>query len=305
MCASYGIEWVNRGATVPEAVPTVPRLFLGEALKRLRVESGSKTDELAAAIGKDRARLSRVMDGKGTLSVKELERLLDLLGAHPKQKQELLVLGAEARKRPTRRPYTDLQPHAYERVADLESMATEIWSYEPGVIPGLLQVPEYIEARMTDGDGIWWESSWEERRNRISFRLERQKLMLESEPAKAMHFIITDAALRTEVGSTDTMRRQLGHLLRIIDERPDVTIQVLSATAAHNPAQSGGMILLHFGEVLRPISFLPVVYGPPTYFNEFTDTGRLSLAFGKLEGLAEGQAKSRTIIAELAKGVSR
>jgi transcriptional regulator with XRE-family HTH domain len=283
---------------VPEALPTIPRLFLGEALKRLRAESGRRTDELAAAIGKDRGRLGRVLDGKSTLSVDELERLLDLLGAKAKQKRQLLALGAEARKRPTRRPYTDLLPRAYERAADLESMATELWVYERGLIPGLLQIPEYVEARMTDGDGIWWESSWEERRNRIDFRLERQKLML-AEPNRPMHFIFTDDALHTEVGGADTMRRQLEYLLQVIDERPSTTVQLLSATAAHNPAQSGGLILLHFGEVLRPVGFLPVVYGPSTYFDEPADTGRLSRAFGKLDGLAASPASSRKMIADL------
>jgi Domain of unknown function (DUF5753) len=120
------------------------------------------------------------------------------------------------------------------------------------------------------------------------------------EPTRSLHFIITDDALRTEVGGADTMRRQWEYLLHLIDERPSTTIQVLSATAAHNPAPSGGLILLHFGEVLHPVGFLPVVYGPSTYFDEPTDTGRLSRAFGKLEGLAASQAKSRKVIADLA-----
>jgi hypothetical protein len=85
-------------------------------LKRLRSESGRKIDDLAASIGKSRGRLINVLDGKGTLSVEELEQLLDLLDAQPKQKRELLALGAEARKRPTRRPYTDLLPRSYEQL---------------------------------------------------------------------------------------------------------------------------------------------------------------------------------------------
>ncbi|HEX5119370.1 MAG TPA: DUF5753 domain-containing protein [Pseudonocardiaceae bacterium] len=283
---------------MPEALPTIPRLFLGEALKRLYTESGVRMDDLAAAMGKDRGRLGRLFDGRGTLSVEELERLLDLLGAKPKQKRELVALGAEARKRPTRRPYTDLLPRSYERAADLESMAKEIWIYERGTIPGLLQIPEYIEARMTDGDGVWWEPSWEERRNRIHFRMERQKLMM-ADPERAMHFIFTDDALHTEVGGPDIMRRQWEHVLRMIEDRPNTTVQILSSTAKHNPAQSGGLILLHFGEVLRPVAFLPVVYGPSTYFDEPVDTARLFRAFGKLEGLAANRADSRRVIVDL------
>jgi transcriptional regulator with XRE-family HTH domain len=284
---------------VPEAVPTVPRLFLGEALKQLRAESGRTIDELAADLGKDRTRLIRVFEGKGTLAVDELGQLLDLLGAAQKQRRELLALGAEARKRPSRRPYTDLLPRGYERLADLESMATKIWSYEPGVIPGLVQIPEYIEAMMTDGDGIWWESSWEERRNRINFRLERQKLMMAADAPKSLHFIITDTALRTEVGGPDTMHRQLEHLLWVVDERPNTTIQVLAATTPHNPAPAGGLMLLQLGEALRPVGYLPAIYGPGTYFDEPIDTARLSRAFGRLEGLAASTDKSRKVIADL------
>src|SRR5690242_8541352 len=127
-------------------VLTVPRLFLGEALKRLRRESGKTLDETASAIGKSRARLINVLEGKGTLTAEELDNLLTFLDTTPKQKAELLKLGTEARKRPTRRPYTDLLPSPYERIADLQSMATEICWYERGVIPGLLQIPEYFEA---------------------------------------------------------------------------------------------------------------------------------------------------------------
>ena len=284
---------------MPDAVPTVPRLFLGEALKQLRAASGLRIDDLAAALGKDRARLSRVLDGRGTLSVEELGQLLDLLEAPQQQRRELLALGVEARKRPSRRPYTDLLPRGYERLADLESMATKIWCYEAGIIPGLLQIPEYIEGLMTDGDGIWWESSWEERRNRISFRLERQKLTMAAQPPKSLHFIITDTALWTEVGGPDTMRRQMEHLLRVIDEKSNTTIQVLAAATPHNPAPFGGLTILHLGAALHPVGFLPVMYGPSTYFDDPIDTARLARAFGRLEALAKGVDESRRVIADL------
>ncbi|HEU5110000.1 MAG TPA: Scr1 family TA system antitoxin-like transcriptional regulator, partial [Micromonosporaceae bacterium] len=140
-------------------VLTVSRLFLGEALKRLRAESKKTLDETAAAIGKSRARLINVLDGKGTLTAEELSRLLDFLGASPADKTGLLALGAEARQRPNRRPYTDLRPSSYERITDLQAMAAEIDWYERGVIPGLLQIPEYFEAIAADTEGILWDPS--------------------------------------------------------------------------------------------------------------------------------------------------
>ena len=284
------------------SVPTVPRLFLGQALKRLRDESGLKIDDVAACIRKDRSRLAKLFDGKGQLTVDELTTLLDFLGATAKQKRELLDLGVDARKRATKRPYTDLLPGSYERATDLETMATEIWRYELGALPVLLQVPEYIEAQMLAADGIFWPSSWEERRNRITFRLERQKLVMDADSPKTLRFIISDDALRTPVGGQDIMRRQLAHIIQMIDERPNLTVQVISSTEPQNPTRSGGLILLHFGELLQPVAFLPVIYGPSTYFNEPEDIGVLMRVFGRLEGLAKSPEESRKVIENLLKG---
>jgi transcriptional regulator with XRE-family HTH domain len=287
-------------------VPTVPRRFLGDAIRRLRLQSGKTLDEAAGAIGKSRVQLIRVIDGKGTISAQELAVLLDFLGAEPTEKRELLALGVEARKRSTRRPYTDLLPNGFLRLADLETMAVEIWNYNRGVIPGLLQISAYIEAQMAVSDGVWWDPSWEERRNRIDFRLARQRQIMEAEPAKAMNFIISDEALRTEVGSPDVMVDQLNHLVKIADGNPNISIRVIASTVARNPTPESGLILLHFNEPLRPVGFIPVSYGPSTYFDEPADTHRISRAFGRLEGLALDAKASRKVIADLAtRGASR
>jgi transcriptional regulator with XRE-family HTH domain len=280
-------------------VLTVSRLFLGEALKRLRAESKKTLDETAAVIGKSRTRLINVLDGKGTLTADELSRLLDFLGAKPLQKIGLLALGAEARKRPTRRPYTDLLPSSYERITDLQSMASEIHWYERGVIPGLLQIPEYFEAIAADTEGIWWEGSREARRNRLTFQLERQRVILDANPPKAMSFVITDDALRTEVGGAETMARQLRHLLSLTDELPNITIQVLSSTVPHNPVPSAGLILLRLGPQLHPVGFLPVAYGPSTYLDDPEDTARVIRAFTRVRELALSPEASRAAISAL------
>jgi transcriptional regulator with XRE-family HTH domain len=281
---------------------TVPRLFLGQALKRLRSESGKTLDEVAATIGKSRARVINVLDGKATLTAAELGRLLDFLGAGAQQKTELMELGSEARKRPPRRQYADLVPASYRRIVDLESMATEFCSYERGIIPGLLQTPEYIEAIMAIGDGIWWESSWQARHDRVNFRLARQELIMNADPPKTMHFVIADDGLRTEVGGPEVMARQLRHLLSLIDERSNVTIQVLPTTTANNPAPGAGLILLRLAQH-HAVGLLPVLYGPSVYIDDPVDTDRLSRAFGRVAELALPPEESRDFIDDLAKRV--
>jgi transcriptional regulator with XRE-family HTH domain len=283
-------------------VLTLPRLLLGEALKKLRTDSGKTLDEVAAVIGKSRARLINILDGKGTLTAKELERLLDFLHVGTAQKRKLLALGVEARQRPSRRPYSDLLPTTFERLADLESMATEICYYERGVIPGPLQTPEYIEAIMADGDGIWWDSSWEERHKRLLFRLGRQKLIMD-DPGKTLRFVVTEDSLTTEVGGPEIMTSQLMYLLSLV-ERPNIHVRVLPTSVRHNPSPSAGFTLLRLGAERRPVGMLQVVYGPSLYLDNPVDAERLSRAFTRVEELATSEDGSRQLIARLAKGTT-
>jgi transcriptional regulator with XRE-family HTH domain len=281
-------------------VLTMSRLLLGEELKRLRADSGKTLDDLAAVIGKGRARLINVLDGRGTLTAEELGKLLDFLGIPEDQRTKLLALGTEARKRPSPRSYSDLLPAPYERLADLESVASELCCYERGVIPGLLQTPEYIEALMADAEGIWWRPSFNERHNRIMFRLERQRLAME-DPNKTLRFVIAEEALLTEVGGPKIITAQLRYILSVVD-RPNVHVRVLSSTVAHNPSPGAGLTLVRLGADRRAIGLLPVVFGPSIYIDDPVDTGRLSRAFDKIEQLAMSAHVSKQLIEDLVKG---
>ncbi|MEV4318628.1 helix-turn-helix transcriptional regulator [Actinocrispum sp. NPDC049592] len=280
-------------------VPTVPRRLLGDAIRRLRQQSGKTLDEAAAAIDKNRVQLIRVIEGNGRITAEDLATLLDYLGAGAKEKRELLELGVEARKRSSRRRYADALPREFERFAQIETLATEIWHYSKGVIPGLLQTEDYVQAQMSIGDGVWWEPSWKERRNRIDYRLNRQREMLGADPPKALRFIITDDALRTEMGSPEVMRAQLAHLLHVIDRYPNIDIRVISSTVPGNPAPESGMVLFFFAEPLRPIGNMPVSYGPSNFFEETPDTHKMAVAFNLLQELAMSSAESRFMIEEL------
>ncbi|MGI8310384.1 helix-turn-helix domain-containing protein [Saccharopolyspora hattusasensis] len=288
-----------------EAVPTLPRLFLGEALRQLREDSGRSLDAAAAHIGKNRQRLIRLLDGKATLTRDELERLITFLGAGKQLRRELAALGEEARKKPNDEPYTDLGPGAYRRVAYLEAMATTIHSYEKGIFPALVQSPAYVEALMGVGHGIWWdEIDDQERLDRISIRLERQRLVLEAAKPKQVHLLFTDDAFDAVVGDSDVMYEQSSHLLDLIKGKRDLTVQVVPTETRGNPAQQGGLTLFDFGGLLRPVGSVPVVYGPATYFDKEADTGRLARAFNKIQELALSPSKTVDFLEQkLRKGI--
>jgi transcriptional regulator with XRE-family HTH domain len=279
---------------------TKPRFVLGQALKRLRIQSRKTLDEVAAVTGKSRARMINILDGRGTLTAQELDTLLDFFHVAGDVRIELQALGAEARKRPRPRPHTDMLPGTFEHLADLESIATEISCYEPVVIPGLLQIERYVEEIMAAGDGIWWASSDREIAHRIAFRLERQKRVMDCS-SRRFRFVISEEALLTQVGGPATMATQLATIVSIMDD-PNISVRVLPKYSRHNLSLGAGLTLLRFDATSSPpaVAMLPVLYGPSIYLDDPEETGRLSSAFGKIEELAMGQDASRQLIAGLA-----
>jgi transcriptional regulator with XRE-family HTH domain len=279
-----------------EAVPTMPRRLLGGQLRRLRLDAGKSQTEAAKAIGKAQTRIVKVEDGRSTLAPSELDTLLDLYGASPAVRKEILAMGTEARQRQPKRAYVDLLPDSYQRVANLQSLARTISSYEKGIYPGLLQAPEYAEAVIAACDGLWWERSYQERANRMAFRLEWQRRILGADPQKQLEFVFTDDALIAEVGSPEVMRLQLEHMLRIIDGQSNVRVQVLKSTTPNNPAPSGGFTVLRFDERTPPIGFVNVVYGPSPYLNEPKDTNAFVRVFTRVGELALSPEESRALL---------
>ncbi|WP_225891475.1 DUF5753 domain-containing protein [Streptomyces dioscori] len=104
-------------------------------------------------------------------------------------------------------------------LAELETSAAALRSYEPLVIPGLFQTEEYIRALF--GDVKPKHATTEDA---IAFRLERQRILV-SDDAPAVHAVIHEAALRMHYGGPSVMRGQLLHLVEL-SRLPNVTIQV-------------------------------------------------------------------------------
>lgn len=277
-------------------VQTIPRVLLGEALKQLREEADVTLDAAAAAVGKDRPRLVKVLDGRATLSSAELESLMNFLEAGDTTRTELRSLGTEARKRATGSPYMDLAPGSFRRIAWLEAIARDVWIYEKGMFPYPIQSQEYIEAVMRAGEGVWWEEPWTVRSNLVTFRMERQKIIFETDPPKRVELMFTSDALYANVGGSEVMRGQIEHVLSMIDRYPNLTVRVVPIDVSGNPAQSGGLIMLRFGDLLRPVGMLPVIYGPSTYFDQTEDTERMLRAFNKLRELALSPQDSRVLL---------
>ncbi|WP_046470221.1 helix-turn-helix domain-containing protein [Allosalinactinospora lopnorensis] len=275
--------------------PTVARRQLGLMLKRLREDAGKSQADAARAVGKDQTRLSRVEVGAGSFSTDELAALLDFLEVNQHDREAVLALGTEARRRRPRRSYTDNLPGSFQRLADLEADAVAICSYESGIIPGLLQSPDYMRAVIRACNGVWWEASEREVTARIEFRQEQQRRVMETDTPKRLSFVFTEDALHHEVGGPSVMRGQILHMLQLVESKPTLTLQVMPATIRDNPLLGGGILVLEFENAPR-IGCASVVFGPCTYHDREADTGALLQAFRRSSELALSAEESRDLL---------
>ncbi|MBP2339857.1 transcriptional regulator with XRE-family HTH domain [Saccharothrix coeruleofusca] len=285
------MEWSAMG----QARPTVERLQLGLALTRLRNQANRSQGEAADAIGRTGGRLSQVENGKGGLGAEELSKLLDFYGVRGPERETVLALGAAARRRQPRRGYIDNLPEPFQRMAELQTAAREIHWYECGVIPGLVQSPDYVRAIMAVANSVYWEDSEEETSERVQFRLEHQRRVLEASTPKHIWVIFTEDSLRHTIGDESIMRGQVLHLLQLLERHPSLSIQIVPDSVVNNPALGGGMVVLDFVQS-TPVTFAPVLHGPSTYYDQPEDIEPMRRTFNRVRELALSRSDTRALL---------
>lgn len=271
---------------------TIERRQLGLSLKRHRMRLGRSQQEVGEAVGHLATRISKVEDGSATLNAEELATVLDFLEVHGAERDTLLDLGVTARTRKRRsrtNHYTDNLPGSFQRLADMEADAAALYSYEPGIIPVILQTPQYVRAVINSGDGVFWEPSEAAVESRITFRRERQVKVLESRPPKDLQFVFTEDALAfdsSDQAEVDLLKEQCDHLLYLCRLYPKLSLGVLRPGWVRNPSPNGSIVILDFDGAAPPVAFTPGAYGPSTYVDSAPDVAALLRAFRKIQELA-------------------
>ncbi|WP_433272937.1 helix-turn-helix domain-containing protein [Actinosynnema sp. CS-041913] len=280
-----------------DAQQTVERMQLGLVLVELRSRAGASQQEAGAAVRKSPTRISQIEHGKGALKHDDLVRLLELYGAAESERDAVLALAKQARRRAPRRAYTDVLPDAFHRLADLQASASAIRHYASGVFPGLLQSPEYVRAVIEACDGYWWDESSGQVDTRIAFRLEQQRRVFAAVEAKSLAFVFTEDALHNVVGGAAVMRGQVLHVLQLVERHPAISVQILRSGTVGNPALGGDLTVLDFVNAPR-IGYAPTLYGPTTYYDQPADTGPMARVFERARELALRPAESKALLIE-------
>ncbi|MCX5597113.1 helix-turn-helix domain-containing protein [Streptomyces phaeochromogenes] len=129
------------------------------------------------------------------------------------------------------------QPAWFQQVAELEARAVEMCTFHTHLVHGLLQTEAYAR-------GVLGSLDQSDLDDRTAVRLARQRIFEKKEPP-VFWAILSEAALYQIMGSPETMRGQLTHLLAF-KGNPRINIQVLPFSAGAHAGLQGSFDLFRF-----------------------------------------------------------
>jgi hypothetical protein len=137
---------------------------------------------------------------------------------------------------------------AFETYLDLEAVAVELRIFEPAVVYGLLQTEDY--ARAVERDSNLGQSQ-AAREGNVRLRLARLPRLLASGQLMRLRVILSEAAVRLQVGGDAVMREQYDHL-RTLTRAGTVELRVLPFAAGAHPGVFGPFTILDFADPEDP-----------------------------------------------------
>jgi Domain of unknown function (DUF5753) len=138
--------------------------------------------------------------------------------------------------------YGDILPGWFEMYLGLEQAAAVIRTYEPQLIPGLLQTAEGARAVIQMGHP---NASDEDIERRVALRMKRQKVL--TRPDAPNLWAVVDEAALWRLDGRSAMQEQIRHLIEMA-ELPNITLQVMPFYSGAHAAVGGPFTMLRFSE---------------------------------------------------------
>jgi transcriptional regulator with XRE-family HTH domain len=209
---------------------------LQAALRRSRTACGLSLRAVASALEWSDAKLSRIESGSVRISVTDLKALLQYYDVtEPQAVSEFVELARASRQTAW---WDEYRPHFkpdFIRFLGLEWSAARVRQFQNLLVPGLLQIPEYTRSIVTVP-----AVADEQVERDVAIRARRQGRLVGGDADFA--FVIDESALRRRVGGPSVWRNQLAHL-RVVADRPNVSIQVLPFDAGYVGGMAGSFEL--------------------------------------------------------------
>jgi transcriptional regulator with XRE-family HTH domain len=277
-----------------EIGPYVRRKLLGRQLRSYREHAGISQESAAKYAGLKGASISRIENGKQAILPRTVRLLCQCYTVGAPTVDMLMRQAEESNDRAWYAMYSDTVPHWVESFLGLESEATEVWTYEAELVPGLLQTPDYVRAVAAAAQ---LDATDADIRRSVDLRLARQRRLASDHPPR-LHSVLNEAVLMRPVGGPQTMAAQLRHLIDMT-EQGNITVQVLPFSAGEHVAMTGAFTMLRFPDELEMNAvFLEHDHGA-TSAERPADLHRYGRMFERLTSHALSPAQTRERLATL------
>jgi transcriptional regulator with XRE-family HTH domain len=209
---------------------------LGFGLRTARLARKLGVRELARIVGVTPQELSHWEYGTRVPTVAQVGLLLGAMQVEPVERKRLLALAENAREPNWVEPGTAPELAAY---VEYERTAATVISWEPLLVPGILQTTGY--ARAVFGSGSLTAPEIE---RRMEIRLRRQDLLRGADPLELTSFV-GESALRGGFCGAEVLAGQLAFLVSV-SGRSNVSLRVVPIAGGFHPGLYGPFSILEF-----------------------------------------------------------
>ncbi|WP_280358187.1 helix-turn-helix domain-containing protein [Nocardia otitidiscaviarum] len=202
---------------------------LGVRLRELRQEAGVTGTELARRAGWHQTKVSKIEYGKTKPTDDDIRTWCVLTRAEGQIPDLIATLrNIDAAWLEWRRVLGTGTRRRQQASIKLEAETEIIRVYHPFLIPGLLQTAEYAEAVLRSV--VEFQQVPDDIDEGVAKRMERQQILYRRK--HRFHFVIAEQALRTTVGTDQTMIGQLDRLSAVLG-MPRVVLGIVPATSPY------------------------------------------------------------------------
>ncbi|MFJ3591439.1 helix-turn-helix transcriptional regulator [Streptomyces sp. NPDC090231] len=276
---------VNRKELNPESSP---QAAYGAHVRRLREARGWSQEDLATRMGYSSQHISAVETGRKPPTL-------------PFSRKADAVFGTAGGDESLEHKWREIRHgsllEGFPEYVAFEARAAEIRLYEVGIVPGLLQTPEYaavLAANAVKRGAITPEQADE----RVALVMDRQAALVRV-PSPLVFVVLDESCIRRAIGDAAAMDAQLDRLVEFA-RQPNTVFQVAPfALGAHRPFD-------------LPITVLTMADRSLMSYAESSQRGHLErestsvlpmlTAYHQLQAESPSQATSVTMIEQLRKG---
>ncbi|SCL25221.1 Helix-turn-helix domain-containing protein [Micromonospora pallida] len=278
--------------------PTVQAWELGLRLRERRDELGMTAVAAARASGITQAYVSGVEAGRVKLPADRLAQLIKIYEIEAADAAELEELRVAAMRRAWWHQYSQLFPAEFLRFLGYEAGADHVRTYHSELVDGLLQTEEYARAVIRGGNTYVRLTEMD---RRIAVRMARQE-RLKADRSMRLTAVVSEGALRQQVGGPAVMRAQLEYLAGLVTERPEqIEIRVVPFTAGAHPALGGPFEILSFPSPRLPELVWQEVLTSSDIIDQSTRVADYVVTFAETQERALGSGDSLDLIRRIAK----